>query len=338
MMRKRWGRGLLAWGVGLLCLGALATPAGALTPLTSFVGNLTTSDNSFRLDADLVQIGTANCLVINQNGVTIYLNRHSIAGGGSGTGGAVDGIAISASTGVGKNVTVKGPGIIHDWGSCIVLSDFALVQDVLAYNCGGESGISLGNWSKCVQCRVHNVRNSEHTGVGIGLGDGCLLESSIVETSYYGARVGHDCKVWDLVLEGIRKTGLKVGQGTSVARSVISGCNNGPGLDYCDCGTPPSGSFGTYSACQDSSNSVSNCGAIIINNIADFTAPTEFGLACCAFPSGGIPCTAPAKAPRVVTDCATNVDAQLFLPADPPGQCGSEPDLGSNELIEEEAD
>ncbi len=297
MTRRREGHGRLAWGLGLLLLGALAAPAAAVTSVTT-CGPLPTTDNSFRLDADLLQIGAADCLTITQNGVTIALNGHSISG--VGTGSSIDAKGITGSPA--NNVTIQGPGVIHDWATCIELGNYALVADVLAYNCQGEggAGIKLGDFSKCVQCRVHNVLASEDNGTGIILGQGCLLESSIVETSDQGARVGHDCKVWDLVLEDINETGLKVGSGTSVARTVISGGHNGPGIDYCDClfGPQPG-----RSACQDSSNSVNNNGALIVNNIQDGTV--QYGVDC---PDSG--------SFRVVTDCATNVNGVRYDPGE----------------------
>ncbi len=305
MTSTRWGRGLLAWGLGLLLLAALAAPAAALTSVTA-CGALTADDNSYRLDADLHQVGTADCLTITRNGVTLDLNGHSISGLAPPD--SKDGKGITGNVGGGpaNNVTIKGPGVVHDFGTCIELGNYALVADVLVYNCAasGGAGIKLGDFSKCVQCRVHNVLGEEANATGIIMGSGCLLESSIVETSDEGARVGHDCKVWDLVLEAINETGLKVGYGTSVARTVISGGHNGPGIDYCDCAKGPLGPLG--SACQDSSNSVNNNGALIVNNISDSTIdPGPYGEPC-------------ASQARVIPDCATNVNGARYAGAPAP--------------------
>ena len=124
--------------------------------------------------------------------------------------------------------------------------------------------------------------------MGIVQGLGCLLESSIVETSDDGAVVGQDCKVWDLVVDVVGGIGLRVGAGTTVARTVISHYHDGPGLDYTRCGGLV-GAAGALTArgCQDSSNSVtlSTGGGI---SILDAPAAVGFG------------------ASLVTTDCATN--------------------------------
>jgi len=222
--------------------------------------------NSYILTADLKATGPA-CLVVTANGASINLNGHSIAG----FPGAVGGIVAVTP---GNNMTITGPGIVHDFLTCIDLGNYALVQDVLAYNCE-FFGIRTGNFSKCVECRVHDVRSSEVDGIGIQLGLGCLLESSIVERSDIGAQVGSDCKVWDLVVDTVLKHGLLALSGTSVARTVISHYHDGPGLIY-SCAN-----IGLASGCQDSSNSVTlNTGAGAV----------------------GI-----ATVGNVITDCATNV-------------------------------
>ena len=268
---------LVGSAVVLLLLGAVAVPASAQTPVTA-CGTLA-GQASYRLDVDLVQaVGT--CLVLAGNGITLDLNGHSIRG----FTGAVAGII-----GTGNNITITGPGIVHDFDGCIVLpGNHNFVGNVLAYNCG-SFGIALGNFAKCVECRVHDVRRSEPpNGVGIVLGLGCLLESSIVETSDDGALVGQDCKVWDLVVDVVGGKGLTVGAGTTVARTVISHYHDGPGLDYTFCGGLV-GAAGALTAkgCQDSSNSVtlSTGGGI---SILDAPAAIGFG------------------ASLVTTDCATN--------------------------------
>jgi hypothetical protein len=267
MEKKIIGR-LLAMA-GLLLLGALAAPAWAAPIAVAACGTLG-GTNSYRLTADLVS-ASGPCLTISGNGATIDLNGHSIRG-------APD----TGSTGIrgipGNNVTIKGPGIVHDFDACITLGAYALVEDVLVYNCVGN-GIFLGDASKCVQCRVHDVRVAGGA-IGISMGNGCLLESSIVEQSDHGAVVGQDCKVWDLVVDTIVQTGLKVGAGTSVARSVISHFHNGPGLDYTAC----TAALG----CQDSSNSV---------------WPNSAATAILDTPAG-----------RVITDCATNNNGTKYIP------------------------
>jgi hypothetical protein len=255
---------LVGGGVGLLLLGAVVGPASAQVPVAA-CGTLA-GGNSYILTADLHTTGT--CLAVTANGATIDLNGHSI----SGVPGAIAGIVAVTP---GNNMTIKGPGIVHDFLTCIDLGNYALVQDVLAYNCE-FFGIRTKDFSKCVECRVHDVRSSEVDGIGIQLGLGCLLESSIVERSDIGAQVGSDCKVWDLVVDTVLKHGLLVLSGTSVARTVISHFHDGPGLVY-NCGT-----ITGASGCQDSSNSV-------------------------AIATGGAAVVGIQTVGNVTTDCATNV-------------------------------
>src|SRR5262245_45344770 len=167
MEQKRMG-GLLAV-VGLLLLGTLAAPAwGAPTPVTAC--GVLGGPGSYILTADINGIPGAVCLRINGNGVTIDLNGHSIRGD-------LTGVVGTGSTGIGgspaNNVTIKGPGISHDFDQCLSLAtvaaggstttppsggDFALVEDVLVYGCWSGIAIALGNASKCVECRVHDAR------------------------------------------------------------------------------------------------------------------------------------------------------------------------------------
>ncbi len=265
---------LVGGGVALLLLGVVVGPASAQPIPVSACGTLA-GGNSYILTADLHTTGT--CLAVTANGATIDLNGHSISGVPSDSGINFAGIiAISP----GNNMTIKGPGIIHDFGLCVILGNYALVQDVLVYNCT-IVGIVLDNFSKCVECRVHDVRGAEVDGIGILLGLGCLLESSIVERSDIGAIVGSDCKVWDLVVDTVLKTGLTVSAGTSVARTVISHFHDGPGLVY-NCSN-----IGLASGCQDSSNSV-------------------------AIATGGAAVVGIASTGNVTTDCATNVYGTRF--------------------------
>lgn len=299
---KRIAARLMAWGAGLVLLGAAAAPAAAQVPVTA-CGTLG-GNTSYILTADLLQdTSGAPCLVIAGNGTTINMNGHSISGlNGNNTDGAgIEGSSINAFTGLSanaNNVTIVGPGIIHDFGFCVRLGMHALVKDLLVHDCQpsvaiapfgafiGLGGITLGPHSKCEQCRVHDVRISEPAGRawGIYMGYGCLLESSIVELSDNGAWVGSDCKVWDLVVDGAVHIGVYAQAGTEVARTVVSHCNDGPSIQY-DCGVGFSG-YGTTHACQDSSNS-----------------------AWCPSPGLGITISSG----NVVTDCATNNNGTKFL-------------------------
>jgi hypothetical protein len=259
-----------------------------------------------------LSVSSGSCLTITGNGTSVDLNGFSISGGGPGTGSGISAIP-------GNNTTISGPGIIHDFEACIVLGDpgvapytvtppsggkHDLIQNVLVYNCEAYGIRLVGGFGKCVECRVHDVRGSEVNGVGISLGQrlvdtngaelrpgqpGCLLESSIVERSDIGAWVGQDCKVWDLVVDGVTQTGLRVGVGTSVARTVISHYHDGPGLDYRACLAGSTNQ--TANGCQDSSNSVAiTTGAGLA--IADALTSTD-----------GV----------VITDCATNAAGIKYL-------------------------
>lgn len=295
---KRLTGMLAVVGLGLLLVGGLPGPAAAVTSITS-CGSYG-SNTSLRLDADLSATG-ANCLTLG-SGVTLDMNGHSITGLNDGD--PVNGIGITA----GGNTSIKGPGIVAFFGDCIKVGNFSLIESVLAYNCE-FTGITLGNASKCVQCRVHDIVE----GVGITMGDWCLLESSIVEVSHSGAVVGHNCKIWDLVVDTIDHIGLDVnGGGTAVARTVISHVHDGPGIDYCGCDvavTPVGTLTGTSSpsACQDSSNSVYLIGGNF--GITDGNS----GITGCAG--------------QVVTDCATNNEGDRY-PGTTPAMTGYECDGG----------
>lgn len=305
-MKKRIVGRLIAWGAGLVLLGAAASPAAAQVEVNAC--QTLGGNTSYILTADLVQVGSAPCLVIAGNGTTIDLNGHSISGlnGDNSDGAGIESSSINTFTGQaanGNNVTIKGPGVIHDFAFCIRVGTHALVMDVLAHDCQptfrttpnglaiGLGGITLGAHSKCVQCRVHDSRISEPPGGawGIWMGMGCLLESSIVELSDNGARVGSDCKVWDLVVDGAVHVGVSAQAGTEVARTVVSHCSDGPGIYY-DCAAG-FGGFGANHACQDSSNSVW-CPAPLPPAVV----------------FGGIQI----GSGNVVTDCATNTNGTKF--------------------------
>src|SRR5262249_30707074 len=159
--------GLLAV-VGLLLVGVLAAPAGAAPTPGSACGNLV-GPGSYILTADINGTPGTVCLFVRGNGVTIDLNGHAIR---SDLSGAVGTNAAAMLGFPGNTVTIRGPGIVHDFDFCIGLGNYALVQDVLAYGCWAGIGIFLGDGSKCVECRVHNARTGGGPGgVGIVLGE-----------------------------------------------------------------------------------------------------------------------------------------------------------------------
>jgi hypothetical protein len=315
---------LVGSAVMLLLLGVVAAPASAQPVPVTRCGTTLQAQNSYILTADLniSQGVTAQnaCLTFNGNGISLNMNGHSMAG----FTGAAFGIF-----GTGNNNAISGPGIIHDFDSCVELGgNHQLAQNILVYNCQ-TVGIHLGNFSKCVECRVHDVRSSEGTGVGIVIGTqsaansafpgllssfnglgGCLLESSIVRSSDWGAIVARDCKVWDLVVDSVVGTGLKVGRGTSVARTVISHYHDGPGLDYTDCVGPDPANL-TANGCQDSSNSVTLQTGIPLPGACPASAIS-------INPGGLLVANGPGT---VTTDCATNCSGNKFPGLPAPGNC-----------------
>jgi hypothetical protein len=321
-MEKKLIGGRLAV-VGLLLLGVLAAPAWAAPgvpggpPIAVSTCGTLIGNNSYYLTQDLVAPATAgsSCITFTGNGGSLDLNGHSIRGVVS-----INSFGIVSITS-GNNVTIKGPGVVHDFGVCIALGRYALVQDVLVHDCLNgvgtvlATGILLGEGSKCVECRVHDVREGGVIGgTGIVLGDGCLLESSIVEFSDNGAQVGQDCKVWDLVVDSVTRKGLTVGAGTSVARSVISHFDDGPGLDYTACRATTTG-YPTVLGCQDSSNSVWPALATSACSIADGSPGVPPNANCPTFT------TSPGVFAPVITDCATNNRGIKYIPGAPVGQC-----------------
>src|SRR5262249_61083437 len=131
---------------------------GAPTPVTA--RGALGGPGSYILTADISGIPGAVCLRINGNGVTIDLNGHSVRGD-------LSGVVGTGSTGIGgspaNNVTIKGPGIIHDFDQCLSLATvaaggssttpptggaFALVEAVLAYGCWSGLAVAMGNGSK----------------------------------------------------------------------------------------------------------------------------------------------------------------------------------------------
>ena len=159
-MNKNAARMFVMSAAAVLLMEVVVAPASAQTPVTA-CGRLA-GKASYRLDKDLF-VMTGTCLVIAGNGVSLDLNGHSIRG----VRGATAGITSTAN-----NITIKGPGIVHDFdGPCISLyqatntravpptSDGgrnSLVQNVIVYNCG-TFGIRLGSFSKCVGCLVHDT-------------------------------------------------------------------------------------------------------------------------------------------------------------------------------------
>ena len=146
--------------MGLFFWGVVVAQASAQTPVTG-CGTLA-GKPSYRLDKDLF-VASGTCLTIVGNGVKLDLNGHSIRG----LPGATAGIISTAN-----NITIKGPGIVHDFdGPCISLYKApergamrpisgggrdSVVENVIAYNCG-TFGIRLGGDSRCVGCRVHDT-------------------------------------------------------------------------------------------------------------------------------------------------------------------------------------
>ena len=121
----------------LLLMEVVVAPASAQTPVTA-CGKLA-GKASYRLGKDLF-VAAGTCLVIAGDGVTLDLNGHSIRG----VRGATAGITSTAN-----NVTIKGPGIVHDFdGPCISLYQVPDPGAMLPISGGGAGSTTPGTTSR----------------------------------------------------------------------------------------------------------------------------------------------------------------------------------------------
>jgi hypothetical protein len=202
------------------------------------------ADTKFVLSKNLAYGGTKECLIFPSNAV-VLMNGFAVVGPGINTG--TTGILL------GNDSFLWGPGILRAFGTCVSAGDDVAVEGLVTNWCG--IGIIAGDSYKIKEVRIHDCLPSSLTGIGIALGQGGFIESTIVRNCDYGVTTKTNNKIWNLVVTGHNFIGLEVLTGNAVSRTVIShpGSSATVGLYYhCDTtpGIPPGG-------CQDGSNSVS---------------------------------------------------------------------------------
>jgi hypothetical protein len=238
----------LAVVLGLLALIVMSAPAGAVdvTDCGDFASS-NPSDSRFDLRNSIATTGTGTCLTFPSN-ATVFMNGFAVVGPGLDSGAV--GIAI------GDNNFLWGPGLIRGFTVCASTGNHSAVERILFNQCA--AGIVAGNQYKIKEVRVHDCTPSSFTGVGIALGRGGFVESSIVRACDFGVVTGQNNKIWDLVVTRSLFTGLQVDGGNAVSRTVISHPRSVAtiGLDYTRCG-PAGSTAAVVVGCQDGSNSVS---------------------------------------------------------------------------------
>jgi hypothetical protein len=261
---------MLAGLLGLSVLVGFSAPASAgdVTACGDFSGS---SDTRFDIQNNIAHTATTGvCLKFPTNSV-VYLNGFIVGGRSQ----EYKTIGIK----VGSNSFVWGPGIVKAFGTCIGDGDDGTpppnlninppndvaVEGLLLNNCA--TGINIGESYKIKEVRIHDCTPSTLFGIGMLLGRGGFIESSIVRSCDYGVITGQNNKIWNLVVTNHLFTGLQLGAyttttppvgiagsgaGNAVSRTVISHPRSTAtkGIDYTLCGTA---GFG----CQDGSNSVS---------------------------------------------------------------------------------
>jgi hypothetical protein len=230
----------LAVVLGLAAVAMMSAPvsAGNVTDCGDFRGS---PDTRFDLVNSISTTGGGACLLFADN-VAVFLNGFVVVGPGldSGATGMV----------VGNNSFVWGPGIVRGFSTCLAGGNDVAVETILFNQCG--TGVFIRNGYKIKEVRVHDCTPSALNGVGIFLGQGGFIESSIVRACDVGVFTGQNNKIWNLVVTRHTFAGLVVGAGNAVSRTVISHPRSTStiGLDYTNCGT-------TNQGCEDASNSVS---------------------------------------------------------------------------------
>ncbi len=251
----------LAWGkaapiVGLLGLLALAGPSAAVAASgdVSTCGDYTASGlTSFNLVNNIASaVPGADCLRFPPNS-TVRLNGHVVSGLGLEDAGS-RGI-VMADRSLNGNGFILGPGIVKAFDTCIFAGAHVAVEDLLLNQCA--TGILVfGTSYKIKEVRIHDCRASNGPNIGMFLIEGGFIESSIVRSCDWGVITGKNTKIWNLVISNHNFTGLVVGGGTAVSRTVISTPRSlsTVGLDYTRC--CQAGAAGVVEGCQDGSNSV----------------------------------------------------------------------------------
>ena len=237
---RRWVP-VLAGLLGLAALVGLSAPAmaGDVTDCGNFS---TSTDTRFDLKNNISFAGTTGTCLIFPGNAVVYLNGFIVRGTGldQNTAGIV----------AGDNAFIWGPGIVKEFGTCIVGGNATAVEGLLTNSC--STGIILRSGYKVKEVRVHDCTPSNFSGIGILLSQGGFVESSIVRACDFGVITGRNNKIWNLIVTRHLFTGLIVGAGNAVSRTVISHPRStaSVGLDYSRCG-------GAGAGCEDASNSVS---------------------------------------------------------------------------------
>ncbi len=282
-MRHEWRSGKAALVVGLLGLLALAGPSAAVAAPgdVSTCGDFTRSGlTSFNIINNIAFSRTGTCLNFPPNS-TVHLNGHVVSGLGLETGSA--GIQHLG------NGFILGPGIVKAFSICIFALDHVAVEDVVLNQCA--TGIAARDSFKIKEVRIHDCRSSNGPNIGIFLGKGGFIESSIVRSCDTGVITGNNNKIWNLVISNHNDTGLSVRDGTAVSRTVISSPRSlsTEGLDYICSGT-----FG----CQDGSNSVQDHEPGLNIRLFGSSVITDHHTNCAGTQVPFIPATG-----RIATDC-----------------------------------
>ena len=243
--------------LGLAAVMLMSAPAGAVA--VSACGDFASSnpnDTRFDLTQSITYTGSGTCLNLPENAV-LYLNGFVLVGPG----------LDSETTGIviGNNSFVLGPGVVRGFSTCLFGGNDVAVETVLFNQCG--FGIFLGESYKVKEVRIHDCTPSSLFGIGMLLGQGGFMESSIVRACDYGVITGANNKIWNLVVTRHTFRGLwLLAAGNAVSRTVISHPRSTStiGLDYTNCGTN-TGTTANNTGCQDGSNSVS--GHVAGNNV-----------------------------------------------------------------------
>jgi hypothetical protein len=249
--------------LGLLAVIGVSAPAAAGD--VTACGNFSTStDTRFDLKNNITFAGGGTCLTFPANAV-VYLHGFIVSGPGYDATPPARGIFLD------NNSFLWGPGIVKQFALCVDGENDVAVETVLLNQCG--VGLELGESYKVKEVRIHDCTPSSFTGIAMLLDHGGFIESSIVRACDFGVITGQNNKIWNLVITRHSFTGLIVGAGNAVSRTVISHPRSSAtiGLDYRGCG-------GAGAGCQDGSNSVSGhaAGANILTPPAlVVTQPTE---------------------------------------------------------------
>src|SRR5262249_33553601 len=200
----------------LLVLGLLvgvSAPAWAVDVAVSACGDFSVSnptDTQVTLTTNITtSASTGDCLKFPPNAV---VNMNGLAGLGLSIDATTRGIVL------GDNSFLWGPGIVRGFGRCVEAGDHVAVEGILTNWCG--TGIIARDSYKIKEVRVHDCVPSSLEGVGIGLGRGGFIESSIVRNCDNGVITGENNKIWNLVVTNHEFSGLQVASGNAVSRTV----------------------------------------------------------------------------------------------------------------------